>query len=507
MAIQQLDLGGALDAQTPLATIAALSRQRGLQDQEQQQNALQLQRLAQQIKESKQKADDETAVKKIISDGGDPQDVYKKLLAVNPDTARTYLTNSQADIKQAQDQALLRAHTLEGQVAPEVSAPTPQTTSSPIRTSLSDPSQMSQPQVSAPATQQVATPLPSVEVPFIGQPSTRIQPQSQQQLTLAQRAQAEFNARLEAQKKLSEPITTPEGAVTTIPVGPEGKPVVIQGQAKKSDIEKEADPWIAQNPTTNGHPSTLADYVDHKSTIGAQSGEYGQELAAFNASPALTKQFGSGPMGLTAKKQADQLKLHAGEAAQTAAATAALQQGAVKNVQPHLVVPATEAYAKDSKAYAATAQAADDMNTFVADARAGNKVAYSFLPAEGALYLTTSRGVKRINLNEMNAYGGGGSAWDRINAWIGKQSSGASIPANILNDMEAVNKGVAQNARTAYQRNVDITNQSFGSTFKPIDFSSNSPSSGITVTDPKGGQHVFQTQAQADAFKKAAGIP
>lgn len=195
-----------------------------------------------------------------------------------------------------------------------------------------------------------------------------------------------------------------------------------------------------------------------------------QELDQFNNSPGLVKQFGAGPLGLSAKKQADQLKLHTSEATQTAAAQQALQQGAVKNVAPHLITPATEAYAKDSKAYVDAAQAADDMKTFVNDAKTGNKVAYSFIPAEGALYLTTSRGVKRINLNEMNAYGGGGSAWDRVVAFIGKQASGASIPADILADMDAVNKGVGTNAKTAYQRKVAVTNQAFGSTFQPMEF-------------------------------------
>jgi hypothetical protein len=291
--------------------------------------------------------------------------------------------------------------------------------------------------------------------------------QNREQAIAAAHAEEAYKSMLKAQEEQNKPLIIPEGGKARIPSLTGGPPEIIEGNAKLSDIEKEAAPWLAK-PENAG--KTLPDYVKQKAADIAASSEYGQKLAAFNANPGLVRQFGEGPNGLSAKEQSDQLHLRTAEAQASVQAQQALQQGAVKQVAPHLIVPATEAYSKDSKDYVTAAQAADDMKSFVADAKAGNKVAYSFIPAEGALYLTTSRGVKRINLNEMQAYGGGGSAFDRLSGFIGKQTSGASIPANILKDMETINTAVADNARTAYERKVQVTNQAFGSTFQPMNF-------------------------------------
>jgi hypothetical protein len=292
MAISQLDLTGPLEAATPLATIAQASRQRKTEELNQQEHALTLQRLSQQIQESKKKADDEKAITDIIKAGGEPQEVSKRLLEAGyPDASRTYLTNSQADVLQAQQQALLRAKTLEGQVAPEVAAAAPQAQMAPIQTSLTDQTQTAVPAAPPqPQTQQVPTPLPSVDVPFIGQPSTTIRPQSAQQLTLAERAKTEFNAALEARKKSAEGVIIPEGAV----LHRDGQPDVT-GQPKLSEIEKEAQPWLAR-PENKG--KTIADYVQQKS-------EFGQKLNAFNSDVVLTAKYGTGPVGM-AKWEQDQ---------------------------------------------------------------------------------------------------------------------------------------------------------------------------------------------------------
>jgi len=142
---------------------------------------------------------------------------------------------------------------------------------------------------------------------------------------------------------------------------------------------------------------------------------------------------------------------------------------AVASVAPHLVPTAIADATKAGQQYASAQQAADDMKTFIDSARAGNKVAYAYSPVEGVLTLNTGRGVKRVNMSEISAYGGAGSAFDRVSAFLGKQTSGASLPADILNDMAGLHQGVTDNARNAYSNNLQVINQNYGSNFQPVD--------------------------------------
>jgi len=142
---------------------------------------------------------------------------------------------------------------------------------------------------------------------------------------------------------------------------------------------------------------------------------------------------------------------------------------AVASVAPHLVPTAIADATKAGQQYASAQQAADDMKTFIDSARAGNKVAYAYSPVEGVLTLNTGRGVKRVNMSEISAYGGAGSAFDRVSAFLGKQTSGASLPADILNDMAGLHQGVTDNARNAYSNNLKVINQNYGSNFQPVD--------------------------------------
>jgi hypothetical protein len=143
-------------------------------------------------------------------------------------------------------------------------------------------------------------------------------------------------------------------------------------------------------------------------------------------------------------------------------------QAALANVPPHLIGPATQAASKAGQDYAQAQQAADDMNSMITLARQGNKVAYSYAPVTGVLQINVAGETKRINVNEIEAYGGAGSALDRVKAFIGKQASGASIPDNILNDMGSVSQSYVNNAGTKYQRDLGVINQTYGANFRPI---------------------------------------
>jgi hypothetical protein len=158
---------------------------------------------------------------------------------------------------------------------------------------------------------------------------------------------------------------------------------------------------------------------------------------------------------------------------------------ALADVPAHLAAPATADFQKAGQEYAGAKQAAEDMKTFISLARSGNKLAYAYSPTEGVLTLNTGRGVKRVNMAEIHSYGGAGSTWDRIQGWFGKHISGASIPADILDDMETLHGAIAGNAKNAYGDKVKVINQSYGSKFQPIDLNQETPSkpSGRRVID------------------------
>lgn len=145
--------------------------------------------------------------------------------------------------------------------------------------------------------------------------------------------------------------------------------------------------------------------------------------------------------------------------------------GAVSGVAPHLVGAATQAAAKAGTDYATAQQTSDDFKGLLDLSKAGNKVAYSYDPVAGVLQFNTSAGTKRINFNEIEAYGGAGSALDRVQAWLGKQSTGASIAPDVLKDMGSVQQMVEKSAYTKYQRDIQVVNKSYGSKFEPLDFS------------------------------------
>ena len=156
---------------------------------------------------------------------------------------------------------------------------------------------------------------------------------------------------------------------------------------------------------------------------------------------------------------------------------------ALAHVAPHLVVPAAAAAEKAGSEYADAVAAARDMGTFVDLAKAGNKIAYSYSPTEGVLTLNTGRGVKRVNMSEIESYGGAGSAFDRVEAFLGKQASGASIPDDVLNDMATLHQSIVDNAKQTYASKLKVVNQNYGSSFSPVDI--DLPGN-VSKTPPRG---------------------
>ena len=72
-------------------------------------------------------------------------------------------------------------------------------------------------------------------------------------------------------------------------------------------------------------------------------------------------------------------------------------------------------------------------------------------------------------MSEISSYGGAGSALDRVKGFLGKQTSGASIPDDVLNDMATLHQSIAANAQQTYGSKLKVINQNYGSSFQPVD--------------------------------------
>lgn len=424
MAIQQLDLSG------PIRLAGTLKEQQQSADESAQrmtEGKLNIQKLQLALQQAQKDQAENDQIKSRIAQGGDPEAVYQDLLKVNPDKARAYLTNSQSDVLQNQQQALLRAKTLEGQVAPEVQTAAPQTSTAPIQTSLTDPSQVSTPQVSAPATQQVPLPLPKVSVPFIGQPSTAIQPQSQQQLTLAAQAKARFDAALEASKKAAEGVVIPEGGV----LHRDGQPDVI-GQPKQSDIEKEAAPWLAKNPG-----KTLDDYVAFKQS-SAQPHDPFQEtyLPAYLRSHGIT--------ATSPQAQKDAVTLKANEDYKKIAQDPAMQEILRSNASNSQL---EKSYSSNDNQLKELRKPVDSISANVSSARdllnqdnpSANALA---APAIIKAVVGGAGSGVRITTPEINAINGGRGKIDDFQSWLSSWSLDPSKYQKLLPDQKVWLKGV-----------------------------------------------------------------
>jgi hypothetical protein len=158
----------------------------------------------------------------------------------------------------------------------------------------------------------------------------------------------------------------------------------------------------------------------------------------------------------------------------------------------------------------------------IKDAKSGNKEAVRIVPLEGALEITTSQGVHRINRTEVEQYGQAGNWYDRIVGRIGAGVSGKSIPDDVLNDMDAMTQELEHNAHQRYKLEYDYNKQVVeGYGGKDFDKrvpmvpeekagaeegASSEKENPLVVKAPNGKSYPFKDQASADAFRKAAGI-
>ena len=150
------------------------------------------------------------------------------------------------------------------------------------------------------------------------------------------------------------------------------------------------------------------------------------------------------------------------EAAMLRGSNAALAQ-----VPPHLVAPATAAATKAGEDYAQAASVSDRLQAMMDAAKKGNVVSYQLIPQEGALQITTSQGVHRINMAEIQNYGGG-SIFQRIEGKLGGALTGAKIPDSVLKDMEEMQQVQKRGAAEKYNNTLNTINETYGAKFSPV---------------------------------------
>ena len=136
-------------------------------------------------------------------------------------------------------------------------------------------------------------------------------------------------------------------------------------------------------------------------------------------------------------------------------------------VPPHLVAPATAAATKAGEDYAQAQSVSQRLQAIMDDAKKGNVVSYQLLPEEGALQVVTAQGIHRINMAEIQNYGGG-SYLQALEGHIGKALTGKSIPDSVLNDMGDMQRIMAEGSQTKYQNTLSTINQYYGSKFQPV---------------------------------------
>lgn len=140
---------------------------------------------------------------------------------------------------------------------------------------------------------------------------------------------------------------------------------------------------------------------------------------------------------------------------------------ALQGVEPKMRSAAAAQAQKAGIEYVGAQTAADEMKSIIDLARGGNKVAYAYAPTTGVLTINSANGTKRMNMGEIHQYASAGNAYDQVAGWLGKQTTGASIPENILQNMEDLHGQLSKNSYKTYTDKLATTNSTYRSNFNP----------------------------------------
>jgi hypothetical protein len=141
---------------------------------------------------------------------------------------------------------------------------------------------------------------------------------------------------------------------------------------------------------------------------------------------------------------------------------------ALVGVEPNLRVPATKEATEAGQDYLQANQMADQVQTMIDLVRSGNKVAGTNIPIMGVEAMNALSGLKRLNRQQVEAYSGAGSLWDKIVGKIGGIAEGKPIPEDLLQDIENFHTALRTNSENGYKTKLQAINQNYHSNFQPV---------------------------------------
>jgi hypothetical protein len=102
--------------------------------------------------------------------------------------------------------------------------------------------------------------------------------------------------------------------------------------------------------------------------------------------------------------------------------------------------------------YLGVVRQADNIRDGIKSAKDFDALSASLLPLEGALFVTTANGVKRINMTEVEGLAHAGSLANQVEGWINKAKAGDPVPDDIKQDYLTLVDQYQKNAYKTYQQ-------------------------------------------------------
>lgn len=112
--------------------------------------------------------------------------------------------------------------------------------------------------------------------------------------------------------------------------------------------------------------------------------------------------------------------------------------------------------------YLDAVEKAETLRSVIEAAKAGNQEAAALTPLLATLGVTTSEGVKRINMAEIATVQGAGSLFERIKGRIGKFATGQPLPADLQNDITKLADLLENSARKKYENGFETVTKRYG---------------------------------------------
>ena len=158
---------------------------------------------------------------------------------------------------------------------------------------------------------------------------------------------------------------------------------------------------------------------------------------------------------------------------------------ALANVPKELITPVTAKAEALGTKYVTVASQLQNAKNLLAAAKNGDEVASAFAPVAAALGSNAFYGTHRLAPSEVQALGPGlGSVGREINTWFDKHATGTLAP-NSVTEFNALIDRLGNAAKDEYKNGLNVTNNTYKSTFTPIEFSGTPEKPATAATAPR----------------------